>query len=65
MLSPKIGKKTRMSVLPISAEHFIGRIEIHYLHDMIVYVENPKEKKILKLINEFVISNLTGYKINI
>ena len=32
---------------------------------MIVYVENLKEKKILKLISKFLINKPLGYKINI
>ena len=42
-----------------------GIIKTHYLYDMIVYVENLKEKKILKSISKFVISKPLGYKINI
>ena len=35
-----------------------------YAHDMILYIENPKDstQKLLELINEF--SNVAGYKIN-
>ena len=33
---------------------------------MMLYIENPKDtiRKLLKLINEFINSNITGYKIN-
>ena len=36
-----------------------------FAHDMILYIENPKDstKKLLELINEF--SKVAGYKINI
>jgi len=34
--------------------------------DIMLYIENPKDttRKLLKLINEFINSNITGYKIN-
>ena len=43
----------------------IGKEEVElYLHDMILYVENPKDTitKLLELISEF--SKVAGYKIN-
>ena len=43
----------------------IGKEEVKlYLHDMILYVENPKDttRKLLELISEF--SKVAGYKIN-
>ena len=45
----------------------IGKEEVKLLlfaHDMILYVENPKDatRRLLELISEF--NNVTGYKIN-